>query len=72
MQKGEKIIYIQVSYILSENNTVQREFEPLLKIQDNYPKYVITMDRFDRSQDGIKHINLMDFLMENELPLPLQ
>lgn len=71
-KKGEKIIYIQVSYILSENNTVQREFEPLLKIQDNYPKYVITMDRFDRSQDGIKHINLMDFLMENELPLPLQ
>lgn len=61
-KNGEEIIYIQVSYILAEENTIKREFEPLLKIHDNYPKYVITMDRFDRSKEGIKHINMINFL----------
>jgi hypothetical protein len=66
-KKGEEIIYIQVSYILAEKTTIEREFEPLLKIHDNYPKYVITMDRVDRSQEGIKHINMINFLTENEI-----
>jgi predicted AAA+ superfamily ATPase len=64
-KKADEILYIQVSYILADENTVKREFEPLLKIQDNYPKYVITMDEFDFSRDGIKHLNLIDFLKGN-------
>lgn len=64
-KKGKTIIYIQVSYILAEESTIKREFEPLLKIQDNYPKYIITMDEFDRSQHGIKHINMIDFLRKD-------
>ncbi|KZX14510.1 ferric uptake regulator family protein [Methanobrevibacter cuticularis] len=64
-KKAGETIYIQVSYILADETTVKREFESLLKIQDNYPKYVISMDEFDFSREGIKHINLIDFLKGN-------
>ena len=42
---------------------INREFRPLLKVKDNYPKYVIFTDKFDFSQDGIIHQNLIDFLV---------
>ena len=61
MQKQNKLIYIQVSYLLASEETVEREFKPLKSIQDNYPKYVITMDDVDMSHDGIIHLNLIDF-----------
>jgi len=66
-RKTEKIIYIQVSYILAEESTVKREFEPLLKINNNFPKYVLSLDEFDRSHKGIKHLNIIDFLLGNEI-----
>ena len=56
-------IYVQVSYHLSSDETIEREFGSLLKIKDNYPKYVITMDEFDFSDSGIIHLNLIDFLI---------
>jgi len=61
-KKSGKIIYIQVSYILADENTIKREFEPLIQIKNNYPKYVISMDEFDLSREGIEHINMIDFL----------
>ncbi|KZX10596.1 ATP-binding protein [Methanobrevibacter filiformis] len=61
-KKNNKTIYIQVTYILADDNTIKREFEPLGKINDNYPKYVFSMDDFDRSRQGIKHVNIVDFL----------
>lgn len=64
-KKGNKI-YVQVSYLLSEESTVEREFSPLLKIKDNYPKYVVSMDMFRKDDiEGIKHINIADFLLRN-------
>jgi predicted AAA+ superfamily ATPase len=66
-KKQNKLIYIQVSYLLASEETVEREFKPLKSIQDNYPKYVITMDDVDMSHDGIIHLNLIDFLMDNEM-----
>ncbi len=62
--KFEEKIYIQVAYILSDENVVEREFNAFEKIKDNYPKYVITMDKFDFSQNGIIHKNIIDWLME--------
>jgi predicted AAA+ superfamily ATPase len=62
-KKGETI-YIQVTYMLAEESTIKREFAPLIDIKDNDPKYVISMDEFDMSREGIKHINAIDFLME--------
>ncbi|MBE6493978.1 MAG: ATP-binding protein [Methanosphaera stadtmanae] len=62
-KKYKQKIYIQVSYCLSSDETIQREFRPLLKVKNNYPKYVISTDNFDFSQDGIIHQNLIDFLL---------
>ncbi len=58
-------IYIQVAYILVDDSVVDREFGAFKKIEDNYPKYVITMDKFDFSQDGIIHKNVIDWLLED-------
>ncbi|WP_279138897.1 ATP-binding protein [Faecalicoccus pleomorphus] len=59
-------IYIQVSYLLASEETIAREFGVFDKVQDNYPKYVISMDEFDMSRNGIKHKNIIDFLLESE------
>jgi hypothetical protein len=66
-KKGDKKIYIQVSYILAEESTINREFEPLIKIEDNYPKYLISTDEFDMSNNGINHLNIIDFLIGDEI-----
>lgn len=58
-------IYIQVAYILDDDKTINREFNAYTKIEDNYPKYVISMDKFDLSQNGIIHKNLIDWLLES-------
>lgn len=63
-KKPGKRIYIQVAYKLESQQTVDREFTPLLDINDHYPKYVITMDPFWKdSIQGIQHITLPKFLM---------
>lgn len=62
-KKQNKPIYIQVSYLLASEETIEREFKPLKNISDNYPKYVITMDDLDMSHEGIRHLNLLDFLL---------
>jgi len=61
-KRNEKI-YVQVAYLLASSETIEREFTSLEKIGDNYPKYVISMDEFDMSRNGIIHINIIDFLM---------
>ena len=63
-QKFNDRVYVQVTYYLSSDDTIDREFGSLLKINDNYPKYVISMDEFDFSRDGIIHLNLIDFLVK--------
>ena len=57
-------IYIQVAYILADESVVEREFGVYKKIEDNYPKYVISMDKFDFSQNGIIHKNIIDWLLD--------
>ncbi|MFA5485892.1 MAG: ATP-binding protein [Bacilli bacterium] len=64
-KNGEKI-YIQVAYILFLDQTIDREFGVFSEVTDGYPKYVISTDKFDMSRDGIKHVNIIDFLL-NEL-----
>lgn len=60
---GNSRIYIQVSYLLASDETIEREFSILESIQDNYPKYVVTMDEIDRGRNGIKHMNIRYFLL---------
>lgn len=61
----DKKIYIQVAYILADDSVIEREFGAYKGIEDNYPKYVLTMDKFDFSQNGIIHKNLIDWLLED-------
>lgn len=61
-RKANQIKYIQVSQSILDENTRKREFKSLQKISDSYPKYVISMDSFDFSANGIIHLNIIDFL----------
>lgn len=65
-KKGKDLSYYQVSYIMKDEKTREREFEVYKFITDNFPKYVLSMDHFDFSQDGIIHKNIIDFLLEDE------
>lgn len=62
--KGDQREYYQVAYYLSEQSVVDREFGAFRAIADNYPKYVLSMDRYDFSRDGIIHKNVIKFLTE--------
>lgn len=64
-EKGGKTIYMQVAYLLTDENTIAREFGNLLKIPDNYPKYVVSMDPIikPKDYDGITLMSLHQCLM---------
>lgn len=68
-EKGGRTIYLQVAYLIADESTMEREFGNLLAIQDNYPKYVVSMNPMTRSQDyeGIRHLTLRRFLMTDSL-----
>lgn len=57
--------YIQVTYDLKDDSTIEREFGAFRVITDNYPKFVISLEKKDFSKDGIVHINLIDFLLDD-------
>ena len=59
--------YVQVAYtILESKKTEDREYNSLEMIRDNYPKYVVSLDEFDMSRDGVKHKNIKEFLVTKE------
>ena len=61
-KKGERL-YVQVAYLMHDDKTIAREFGNLEKINDNYPKMVVSMDDFKGNTfQGIHHFNLKDFL----------
>ncbi|NCD06693.1 MAG: ATP-binding protein [Spirochaetia bacterium] len=60
---NNEINYFQISYLLNDEKTRNREFGSLLEINDNFPKYVLSLDNFNFSQNGIIHKNLIDFLL---------
>lgn len=63
-EKRNEKIYVQVAYKLENEQTVNREFGNLLAIDDQYPKYVVTMDEFWKDNiEGIKHLHINDFLL---------
>lgn len=62
--KDGKKEYYQVAYQLATDEVVNREFGSYMDVPDNFPKYVISMDKWDFSQDGIIHKNAIDFLLE--------
>ena len=67
-EKEDRRIYLQVTYMLSSPETIEREFSALKGINDNYPKFVVSMDTiFGSDYEGIRRINIIDFLLKNEI-----
>ncbi len=65
--RNDEIIYIQVTYLLASKEVEDREFKPLEKINDNYPKMVLSMDTvWGTDRNGIVRKNIIDFLREEE------
>jgi len=62
-KKGADIIYLQVCYLLAHQETIDREFGAFEGIDDNFPKYVLSMDTVNFSQKGIRHFNIEEFLV---------
>ncbi|UKH16690.1 ATP-binding protein [Actinobacillus pleuropneumoniae serovar 4 str. M62] len=62
-EKNGERIYVQATLTINEEKTLEREFGNLLKIQDNYPKYVVTMDEFEGNTfEGVQCLSLREFL----------
>ena len=61
--QGKKKCFIQVAYYLKNEETINREFGAFKCITDASPKYVLSLDKFDYSRDGIAHLNIVDFLL---------
>lgn len=66
VQKDGETKYIQVTYKLDNDDAIKREFGAFNSIADNYLKYVISLDEENFTKDGIKHLNLINFLMSDE------
>lgn len=65
--KDNQLKYIQVAYLLADEKVIEREFGAFDAIEDNYPKYVLTLDKIDFSRNGIIHKNIIDFLLNEDL-----
>ena len=63
-RKNKRKVYVQVCFQLASEEIEDREFRPLKLIDDNFEKFVISMDDFDFSREGIKHLNMIKFLKE--------
>ena len=60
---SEEKLYFQVAYLLESDKVQEREFGAYKEINDNYPKYVLSLDKADFSRDGIIHKNIIDWLL---------
>lgn len=58
--------YYQISATILDENTFKREIMPLKKVKDNFQKFIISMDEINLSEDGIKHLNILDFLQNRD------
>ncbi|WP_295621635.1 ATP-binding protein [uncultured Methanobrevibacter sp.] len=66
-EKSGRYKYVQVSYRLSNEKTLNREIAPLLRIPDKYESILITTENHDFSKDGVRHLNIIDFLCGDDL-----
>jgi hypothetical protein len=65
INEGKKC-FVQVCYLLATQDTINREFGAYSPISDASPKYVLSMDKFDLSREGITHVNIIDFLLHKK------
>lgn len=68
-EKNSNKLYIQACYMIIDSKVEKREFGAYSSVKDNYPKYVISMDKMTSDLDGIRHLNLINFLLDEKLIL---
>lgn len=66
-QNVDDYFYIQVAMTIAEESTEEREYRPFTKIRDNFPKYLFTTDTLLQKRDGILHVNIIDFIKNNNM-----
>lgn len=64
--KNQKKCFIQVAYLLLSDDVIKREFDAFKSIKDSSPKYVLSLDEYDMSKDGITHINIEEWLLNKK------
>ena len=62
-ERNGQRLYVQVAYLLASETAIEREFAPLMLVQDNWPKMVLSMDQANFSRSRIVHQNILDFLL---------
>lgn len=58
--------YIQIAMTIAERSTEDREYRPFEKIRDSYPRYLFTLDPLPQTRDGVRHLNLMEFIAQGD------
>lgn len=66
IRKNNEYFYSQVAMTILDENTANREFEPFRHIRDNYKKYLFTIDQLLQDRDGVKNVNLIEFVKDNQ------
>lgn len=61
--RGKKKCFIQIAYLLDKQSTIEREYGAFNNVKDASPKYVLSLDKYDSSRNGITHLNIIDFLL---------
>lgn len=65
VRKGDEYAYVQVSMTVMDSKVEEREYAPFSKIRDGWPRYLFTLDPLRNQRDGVRHLNLMEFLKED-------
>jgi hypothetical protein len=65
-RKTTNYYYVQVAMTIMDDRTQEREYKPFAHIRDNYPKYLFTLDQLLQSQNGINHVNMVEFIKDNK------
>ena len=63
-RKGNDYFYIQVAMSIADRDTEEREYRALSSIKDHYPQYLFTLDTLLQKRDGVRHVNIIDFISE--------
>lgn len=65
VRKGDEYAYVQVSMTVTDPKMEEREYAPFSKIRDGWPRYLFTLDPLQNQRDGVRHLNLMEFLKKD-------
>ena len=63
-RKGNDYFYIQVAMSIADRDAEEREYRTLASVKDHYPQYLFTLDTLLQKRDGVRHVNIIDFITE--------